>query len=437
MKTQLNYAQQQILARLLYDHKLFYEYSSRLREELFVNEEYRLVFSFYKRIVDEAQVPDALKIAGLLGGRVAFEDLTALMKAVATDVSFESCLESLENHFRQNALRTLVMKLNDFCGQDDLEAADNAMAAHLRGNSERFNVVTFRQRVAELIRVMEVKQVAGSVTGIPSGISRLDSFSGGFQPTDLNVIAGSTSMGKTTLALQMAHSASVNGFTSAIFSIEMSAIQITARILAGESLIPSKAILKGRVEFDEFNRRIKTICDTDIYIDDCYSVSLQSILSKMRYYLVRHGVKFFVIDYLQIISHHLRGRSKAEELSDICRTLKNFARENEACIILLSQLNRSRDHRSSPRPTLSDLRGSGEIEESADNVLFVYRPEYYNIKEFEDGSSTQGMAELILDKGRNIGTARFRVQFIPQIPKFQNYEPQTTLPQATREAQEY
>jgi len=235
-------------------------------------------------------------------------------------------------------------------------------------------------------------------------------------------------MGKTAFMLSMARNAAIDhNFPIAIFSLEMSAIQLVLRLISMETELPSDRLRRGNLEeyeWQQLNSRIKKLEDAKIFIDDTPALPVFELRAKARRLVAQHGIQLIVIDYLQLMTANVELRGMREqEISSISRALKGLAKELNIPVIALSQLSREVEKRpGSKKPILSDLRESGAIEQDADLVLFIYRPEYYKIEEFEDNTPTAGLAEIIVAKHRNGQTGDVRLRFQKTIGRFADYE---------------
>jgi replicative DNA helicase len=269
--------------------------------------------------------------------------------------------------------------------------------------------------------MIEENSLNPGMSGIPSGFDSIDKFTGGWQPQDLIIVGGASSMGKTSFSLALAYNASLYQYPSVVFSYEMSVNQLISRILSVETEIDNRYLIKGTLTSDEWGLIQKAqgkIEKAPLYIDECSNTSLKYLMNKIRQYVITKGIQLVMIDYLQLISNHVKGRSREQEVSIIARSLKNIAKELDITIIALSQLSRSVERNEAARPMMSNLRESGEIEQAADAVVFVYRPEYYGYTEDQEGNSTEGKAEIIFAKGRNIGTGSKWLGWVNYLTKF-------------------
>lgn len=269
-------------------------------------------------------------------------------------------------------------------------------------------------------RIEEAGKHEETLVGVPSGYTKLDRLTSGWQKSDLIIIAGRPSMGKTAFALSMGRTIAVeHNRPIAFFSLEMSSVQLVNRLIVSETELPSNRIRNGNLdehEWKQLDTKIKQLVEAPIYIDDSPAISIFELRAKCRRLKLQHDIQLIIVDYLQLMTGPPNTFSREQEVSSISRSLKSIAKELDVPIIALSQLNRSVEIRSgSKRPQLSDLRESGAIEQDADMVLFIHRPEKYGIFEDDDGNSLVGLAEIILSKNRNgpIGDIilRFREEF--------------------------
>ena len=242
------------------------------------------------------------------------------------------------------------------------------------------------------------------ITGLASGFTKLDDILGGFQDSDLIIIAARPSMGKTAFALSIARNIAVEFKQPvAFFSIEMAANQLMIRLLSAEARVNAHDMRTNRIQKSDMAKissSIDVLSESQLLIDDSATLTVMEIRAKCRRLKAEHDIKIIVVDYLQFVSPP-KAESREREISVISRSLKQIAKELNIPVIALSQLNRGVETRADKRPMLSDLRESGSIEQDADVVMFVNRPEQYGILTWEDGSSTEGTAEIIIAKQRN------------------------------------
>jgi replicative DNA helicase len=274
------------------------------------------------------------------------------------------------------------------------------------------------------------------VTGVPSGFANLDEKTGGFQKSDLVIVAGRPSQGKTAFALSVARNAALHKerpTAVAVFSLEMSEQQLIVRMLASEARVNAHDLRTGRLHEDKWknlSRNVGRLAEAKIFIDDTPSLSILEVRAKARRLKAEHNIGLIIIDYLQLLQGQKNPESREREISMISRSLKALAKEIDIPVMALSQLNRAVETRGDKRPMLSDLRESGAIEQDADVVIFIHRPETYDIKEIKDdelGSvPSEGIAEIIIGKQRNGPTGIVRLQFHKEYASFEKLE--TMLP---------
>lgn len=278
----------------------------------------------------------------------------------------------------------------------------------------------------ESLKIADMAMTQKGMTGIPSGLHTVDRQTGGWQNTDLIILAARPGMGKTAFALQCAMYAAENGMPAAFFSLEMSGLQLAQRAIATRVNINVQNIRTGKMterDISDLKQAAEEFQRIPLYIDDTPAISLSALRSKARKLVSSKGVKFIVIDYLQLMTTTVeKGATRERYLSDISAGIKALAKELDIPIIALSQLSRAVESRSDKRPMLSDLRESGSLEQDADAVIFLYRPEYYGITEDESGANIEGQCEAIFAKHRNgaVGTCDENLGFQGACTRFFN-----------------
>ena len=278
--------------------------------------------------------------------------------------------------------------------------------------------------------IQDAAKNTDGLTGVSTGYFKLDDLTSGWQASDLVIIAGRPAMGKTSFALSMAKNIAADIRTPmAFFSLEMSNVQLVNRLISNACEIQGSKILNGQLQRDEWERldkNINKLLGAPLYIDDTPGLSVFELRTKARRLVREHGVKLIMIDYLQLMNANgMRFSSRQEEVSTISRSLKGLAKELNIPILALSQLNRgveSREGLEGKRPQLSDLRESGAIEQDADMVLFVHRPEYYHIYQDDNGRDLHGMAQIIIAKHRKGATGDVLLTFRGEFTRFENPE---------------
>ncbi|MDO4224985.1 MAG: replicative DNA helicase [Bergeyella zoohelcum] len=267
------------------------------------------------------------------------------------------------------------------------------------------------------------------LSGVPSGFTALDKETGGWQNSDLIIIAARPAMGKTAFILSMARNICIqHKVPLALFSLEMASVQLIMRMISSETGISSEKLRKGQMSDEEWQRLFSNLSDLEnapLYIDETPSLSIFDFRAKCRRLVMQHGVKIIMVDYLQLMTAPGKGGNREQEISTISRSLKAIAKELNVPVIALSQLSRTVETRAIKRPQLSDLRESGAIEQDADIVSFIYRPEYYKEEYWDNDpenekTSTENQAEIIIAKHRNGATADVRLSFIKNLGRFQD-----------------
>jgi replicative DNA helicase len=270
-------------------------------------------------------------------------------------------------------------------------------------------------------RIETLQKSGKSVTGVPSGFKDLDDLTSGFQRSELIIIAARPSMGKTAFMLNVAANAAHQGHGIAIFSLEMSKDAIVQRMLCAEAQVDSQLVRRGMLRDSDFSNLARAagwLQQCPIWIDDSPALTLLEMRSKARRLRADNEVGLIVVDYLQLMRSPEYSENRVQEISDISRSLKGLARELEVPVVALSQLSRASEQRGGERkPILSDLRDSGAIEQDADVVVFIHRPEYYD----REDESKRGIAEIMLAKHRNGPTGDITLAFRRELTRFESY----------------
>ena len=311
-----------------------------------------------------------------------------------------------------------VFELLDFTEQSIFKISDS----NLRKNYDNMKSLMVKA-VKEL---QEKKNHKDGLTGIPTGFSRLDRVTSGWQKSDLVIIAARPGMGKTAFVVSAMRNAAVDfNHGVALFSLEMSSIQVVNRLISAEAELETEKLKKGNLadfEWQQLVHKTNRLSTAPIFIDDTPALSILELRAKCRRLKAEHNIQLIIIDYLQMMKGEASG-NREQEIASISRALKGIAKELEVPVIALSQLSRGVETRGGDkRPQLSDLRESGSIEQDADIVMFLYRPEYYKITQDEDNQSTIGMAEVIVAKHRNGSLDTVKLKFIGKYTKFADYD---------------
>lgn len=406
-----------------YDPKHFYIYKAI--RELFGN----------SNPIDLLTVSNKLRQEGeleLAGGAVYISQLTNRV-ASAAHAEFHARIIS-QKFIQREIIRMCSEVLRDAYEEttDVFELLGKAETDlfSIAENNMKKNVDVMQNVVREAI--MEIEKASKNtdgISGVPTGFRDLDKLTSGWQRSDMIVIAARPAMGKTAFILSMARNTAVDyGMGVAIFSLEMSSVQLVKRLISSESRIPAEKLRKGNLaehEFQQLHSRISKLATAPIYIDDTPGISIFDLRAKCRRLQMQYKIKMVVIDYLQLMTvGGTKGQGNREqEISSISRSIKEIAKELNIPVIALSQLSRSVETRGGDkRPILSDLRESGAIEQDADIVSFIYRPEYYDLHQNENGESNKGVGEIIIAKHRNGATDSVRLRFIGEFARFENLD---------------
>lgn len=412
-----------------------------LHPESFYKEAHQKIFKVIHQLfhsaepVDILTVTHALKKAGeleLVGG--AFY-ITQLTNRIASAANIEFHARIILQKFIQRELIRISSETIKSAYEDTsdvlkmLDDAERNLFAIAEGNIRR-NYESMSSLISKAIKEIEVaaKQTQG-ITGVPCGFTELDRVTAGWQKSDLIIIAARPGMGKTAFVLSLTANAAIKfNIPVAFFSLEMSSIQLVNRLISAQTEISSENIKKGQLadyQWEQLNNKIVPLTNAPIYIDDTPALSIFELRAKCRRLVAEKKVQLIIIDYMQLMVAGTDNRSgnREQEISTISRSLKAIAKELEVPIICLSQLSREVEKRGNvKRPQLSDLRESGAIEQDADMVMFIYRPEYYGLTEDENGMSTQNTAEIIVAKNRNGSLKSVNLKFIGQYTKFADLE---------------
>jgi replicative DNA helicase len=414
-----------------------------LKPESFYKDSHQKIFravvdlSSSEKPIDLLTVTDELRKKGLLdvvGGPLY---LTQLTSRVASAAHVEYHARIIAQKFIQRELIRVATEIqnkafDDTMDVDDLlDFSEKELFDVAEGNIKR-ETAKINDLIAQAIEhIQEASRREDSLSGVPSGYTKLDRLTSGWQKSDLIVVAARPSMGKTAFALSMARNVAVDHKRPvAIFSLEMSCMQLVNRLIVSETELPSERIRNGRLqdyEWQQLDHRIKKLLEAPVFIDDTPAISIFELRAKCRRLKIQHDIQLIVVDYLQLMTgpYDQRG-NREQEVSNISRSLKAIAKELDVPIVALSQLNRSVETRTGDRkPQLSDLRESGAIEQDADLVIFIHRPERYGLTEDEDGNSLVGIANIILAKHRNGQTGEIQLRFKDHLAKFIDLEAET------------
>jgi len=404
-------------------------------DTMFYREAHRRIFRAMVRlfergsVLDVVTVSESLKEGAELENAGGLEYLASLLDAVPTAAN-------IEYHARIVHDKAMLRRLIDAAHAivRDVHEPGNRPVDEVLDQAEQivFRVSESRNRegfvwIKEVLwptfeHIEKLQESQGGISGLATGFQDLDRMTTGFQAGDLVIVAGRPSMGKTSWALNVAQNAAIeHGVPVAIFSLEMSKEQLVQRFLCAEGRVDAQKLRRGRLAGDEYQRLARAAAHLNaapIWIDDSATGNVLEMKAKSRRLKADADVGLIVVDYIQLMSGSTRTDSRVQEVSEISRGLKALARELEVPVIALSQLSRAPEQRPDRRPQLSDLRESGAIEQDADLVMFLYRPEYYYGPTDKDGKSLEGAAELIVAKQRNGPTGTLNLYFHKEYTRF-------------------
>ncbi len=433
-------AEQAVLGGLMLAPKAWDRVADRISEDDFYRKDNRLIFRAIAQLAERNQPFDAItlgewfdhqELADEIGGTATLIDLANNTPSAANITAYADIVRD------RAVLRQLIDAGTEIAGngyrtegrttQEILEDAEQRVfqiaEAGARG---RAGFVDMRNAAREAMRILHERyEHRGELTGLSTGFTDLDEKTAGLQKSDLVILAGRPSMGKTALAVNIAEAAVLRGKkTVGIFSMEMSSSQLMFRLVSSLGRINQQALRSGDLAEEDWPRvtsAITMLSESKLYIDDTPALSPVELRSRARR-LHRDsddGLGLIVIDYLQLMQVPGSKENRATEISEISRSLKALAKELDVPVICLSQLNRALEQRNDKRPMMSDLRESGAIEQDADLIMFIYRDEYYH-----EDSADKGLAEVIIGKQRNGPTGTIKLAFHGQYTKFESYTPE-------------
>ncbi len=432
-----------VLGALMIDDNAVSTILDLLQPKMFYVEAHQQIFNAITKLFTLNQPIDLLtvtnqlrkeKLLEVIGGVSYLSELTTRVNSAA----------NIEYHARvileKYVVRELIHNCNDII-TDAYDDSNDVLDMLDKAETKIFNIIekNFKRDSQELHQVLlktldsldKMRANADQLQGVPSGIRAIDEKTGGWQKSDLIIMAGRPGMGKTSFVLSIARNAAIDyNMPVAFFSLEMSAQQLVERLLAMESGIDADHITHGKLSEDEWTKlmdKVGKLENTNLIVDDTPALSVFDLRAKCRRLKHKNNISLVIVDYLQLMQggtdNTNKGGNREQEISYISRSLKSLAKELDIPIIALAQLSRAVESRGGThRPMLSDLRESGSIEQDADMVLFIYRPEYYKMDEFEDGTPSAGQADIMFAKYRHGSTGNVRVRFQHQYTKFSDVE---------------
>jgi replicative DNA helicase len=436
--------EQAVLGAMMLEKNAVNDVIDMLSGPSFYDPKHQFIFDAIKELfgssnpIDLLTVTQKLKERGELEGAGGVVYISSLTQRVASSAHIEYHARIIaQKHIQREIIRMCSETLRD-AYEDTTDVFELLTRAEgqlfgIAENNMKKSVNEMRSVVMEAIAEIETaSKNSDGLSGVPTGFRKLDELTSGWQRSDMIVIAARPAMGKTAFVLSMARNTAVDfKMGVAVFSLEMSSVQLVKRLIASETRISAEKLRKGNLEGHEFQQLysgVTKLTDAPIYIDDTPGLSVFDLRAKCRRLKMQYDIQMVIIDYLQLMTAGggKGGGNREQEISTISRSIKEIAKELNVPIIALSQLSRSVETRGGDkRPILSDLRESGAIEQDADIVAFLYRPEYYGITQDEDGSSNQGVGEVIVAKHRNGGLDRVRLRFVGQYARFENFDEYT------------
>ena len=433
-----------VIGALMIEKEAFSSVTDLLRPESFYSDQHRHIFEAVQALsakdapIDVLSVAEQLKQSGKLeqaGGVIYLSDLT---RRVASAAHIRYHAQIIAQKATARDLITAACQIEEK-GYDETQDVDElveeatAKIFEISQRAQKRDVTHIYPVITEAFdRMHKASENEGNISGIPSGFTELDKITSGWQKSDLVIIAARPAMGKTAVVLSMAKNIAVDfNIPVAIFSLEMSNVQLVNRLIMNVCEIEGNKIRNGRLskaEWDKLDNTIGVLQNAPIYVDDTPGLSVFELQSKARKLVKEHKIQLIIIDYLQLMNANgMSFGSREQEVSIISRNLKGLAKELDIPVIALSQLSRAVEKRDSSnsnvdgkKPLLSDLRESGAIEQDADMVCFIHRPEYYKLYDDGNGKDLRGLGQIIVAKHRNGATDEIWLRFIGKYTRFQN-----------------
>lgn len=430
-------AEQSVIGGLMLDNKAWERVGDKLVAEDFYRRDHRLIFDAIGELAERNQPCDAVTVSEFLDRKGQIEEAGGLayLGQLAMDTPSAANTVAYADIVRERSmLRELIRVGGEIAGSafqsDGRDAASLVDAAERsvfeiaeKGHRRGSGFVPLKEILPRTIdRLDELQSSEGHVTGAPTGFDDLDRMTAGLHPGDLVIIAGRPSMGKTSLAMNIAEHIAISAAKPvAIFSMEMSAEQLSFRMISSLGRVNQSHLRTGNFSDEDWHRinsAVSVMSNASVFIDDSPALNPTELRARARRLKREHGLGLIVVDYLQLMQVSGSGENRATEISEISRSLKALAKELSLPVIALSQLNRSVEQRTDKRPVMSDLRESGAIEQDADLIAFIYRDEVYN-----KDTLRKGIADIIVAKQRNGPIGDIQLTFLGEYTKFENFAP--------------
>lgn len=434
-------AEQSLIGGLMLDNAAWEKVADLLSDADFYRKDHRLIFAAIAELAEDSHPCDVVTVSEFLGNRNELAAAGGLeyLATLANETPGAANVVAYARILRERStLRSLINAGNEISG--NAYTTDGRTATELVDAAERlvFEIAERGARGKSGFRALKhilpeavdridlLHQSEGDITGIPTGFTEFDKLTAGLQPGELVIIAGRPSMGKTTLAINIAENAAIGArVPTAIFSMEMPAQQLAFRMISSLGRVNQTHLRTGKFpdeDWSRINTAVQLMSDAPIFIDDTPAMSPSEIRARSRRLKREHGLGLIVLDYLQLMQVPGNKENRATEISEISRSLKALAKELSLPIIALSQLNRSVEQRTDKRPVMSDLRESGAIEQDADLIVFIYREEVYN-----QDTPRKGIADISIAKQRNGPIGDFPLTFVGRFTKFENWAPESYM----------
>ncbi len=430
-------AEQSVLGGLMLDNEAWLQVAERIDENDFYRGDHRLIFRSIAVLANDNKPCDVVTLSEWLDSNDLLDKAGGLayLATVAENTPSAANIASYADIVRERSiLRQLISAGTSICGnafkpegrgsEELLDEAERMVfeiaEQHARGRRGFTSIKDLL--VTALDRIDELFHQDSAITGVSTGFADLDDMTSGLQKSDLVIIAGRPSMGKTAFAINIAeHAAIKDELPVAVFSMEMPGEQLAMRLMSSLGRIDQHKIRTGKLGDDDWPRltsAVEILSNAKLFIDDTPALSPGEVRTRCRRIAREHGLGLVVIDYLQLMQVHGNIENRATEISEISRSLKALAKELNVPVVALSQLNRSLEQRPNKRPVMSDLRESGAIEQDADVIIFIYRDEVY-----DEDTEDKGIAEIIIGKQRNGPIGTTKLTFLGQYTRFENFAP--------------
>ncbi|HQB29443.1 MAG TPA: replicative DNA helicase [Syntrophales bacterium] len=426
-------AERSVLGGMLLDNQAIHQVLETLDGDDFYSSAHKRIFQSIIDLTDRNEPADLITLSSLLKDRSQLDAVGgaayvgSLVDAVpsAANISYYSKIVKEKSVLRKLISATTGILSRTYEDATDIDGIiDEAEYAifQISENKIRQSFSPIREIIKDSFRTIErLFEKKSLITGVSTGFEELDRMTSGFQRSDLIIIAGRPSMGKTAFALNIAQHASIEmDVPVAVFSLEMSKEQLAMRMLSSEARVDAQRLRKGflgETDWPRLTTAAGALSEAKLFIDDTAAITVLEMKAKARRLKAERGLGLVVLDYLQLMRGRDQSPSREQEISEISRSLKALAKELSVPVVALSQLNRQVEARSDRRPQMADLRESGAIEQDADVILFIYRDEVYNRSE---DNPEKGIAEIIIGKQRNGPTGKIKLAFLKEFTRFEN-----------------